>query len=413
MKKRKSSVNGILAALLVISLSANVVLAVFLGMTLTRKDSQESRQIQESSSFSKDQEESVLSHEEEETSQSGTEGSSLNEKGESKENGTDTGTQDESGKDAGSGKKAESESLSGDESTEDGSEAGSGSQGDGESEKETQKQAGGVGSSQVSQQGPIPDILENQISAREVLGETWAVSVQILEDSEHDSQIYEYHGDVSMQSASVIKVFIMGAVYDRMCYPSSPDRLISMNESYDGELRDLLEQMITVSDNNAANRLVELLGEGDFQKGAQVVNQFCEEYGFESTRLGRRFLEENPSDDNYTSAADCTRILAMIYEGECVGQEASEKMLDILNRQTNTVKIPSGLPQGTRTANKTGEMPEGYGLGCIENDMAVVYSGDGGYILTVLSNNLGGRNSEAQQVIRDISSQVWSWYEKE
>ena len=83
-------------------------------------------------------------------------------------------------------------------------------------------------------------------------GTGWGVKT--LEEEKENSFSCGYHADEKMQSASVIKVFIMGAVYDRKCYPSSPDRLISMQESYEGELRDLLEQMITVSDNNAANR---------------------------------------------------------------------------------------------------------------------------------------------------------------
>ena len=49
-------------------------------------------------------------------------------------------------------------------------------------------------------------------------------------------------------------------------------------------------------------------------------------------------------------------------------------------------------------------MPEGYGLGCIENDIAIVTSPTGNYILAVLSNELGGRNEEAQQVIQHISA---------
>lgn len=256
--------------------------------------------------------------------------------------------------------------------------------------------------------GPMPELVEKYISAREQNWEKWSVSFEQLAKK---GEIYEYNGQEKMQSASVIKVFIMGTVYDRMCYPSSADRLIYAEESYEGELRYLLEQMITISDNNAANRLIEMLGGGDFRKGAEVVNEFCRENGYNETSVGRRFLEENPSGDNYTSAADCRKILNDIYQGTCVGEEASGKMLDILKQQTNTVKIPSGLPSGTVTANKTGEMPEGYGLGCIENDMAVVYSQKGDYILTILSNELGGRNEEAKQVIRDISAFVWQWAE--
>ena len=54
-------------------------------------------------------------------------------------------------------------------------------------------------------------------------------------------------------------------------------------------------------------------------------------------------------------------------------------------------------------------MPLGYGLGCIENDIAVIFSPYGDYVLTVLSNELNGRNDEAQEVIRQISARVSQW----
>ena len=250
---------------------------------------------------------------------------------------------------------------------------------------------------------PVINIANQYLSSREANGEKWSISVENLSNNEK----HVYNASEKMQSASVVKVFIMGAVYDRMCYPSSPERLISANESYDGELRNLLEQMITVSDNSAANQLITKLGEGDFKKGAEVVNNFCIENGYTSTSIGRAFLESNPTGDNYTSAEDCTKILSDIYRGICVNEEASAKMLDILKNQTVKTKISMGVPVEIKTANKTGEMPEGYGLGCIENDMAIVFTEKGDYIITVLSNELGGRNEEAVHTIRQISSDVW------
>ena len=61
-----------------------------------------------------------------------------------------------------------------------------------------------------------------------------------------------------MQAASLIKLFIMGAVYenyDQLC------------ETYDADtLNSYLNPMITVSDNDAANTLVNMLGGGTYRK---------------------------------------------------------------------------------------------------------------------------------------------------
>lgn len=245
--------------------------------------------------------------------------------------------------------------------------------------------------------------LDTYLDGEEASGAKWAVSVQNLSDGAR----YEKNAEESMQSASVIKVFIMAAVYGKICYPAEGEEAIYAQEQYDGELKELLTNMITVSDNEAANRLVELLGNGDFEAGKQIVNAFCRENGYTGTHLGRRFLEENPTDDNFTTAADCGKLLRAIYEGSCVSQEASAKMLELLKGQTRTGKIPSGLPQGITAANKTGEMSEGYGLGCIENDIAIVYGEQQDYVICVLANDLAGRNEEAIQKIQEISSYVY------
>jgi beta-lactamase class A len=136
-----------------------------------------------------------------------------------------------------------------------------------------------------------------------------------------------------------------------------------------------------------------------------AANEFCKDHGYTSTHLGRKFLESAPTDDNYTSAYDTAKLLSEILQGTLVNEEASGKMLEILKGQTVRTKIPTGLPGDFTSANKTGEMPEGYGLGCIENDTAIIWPSNAQpYVLTVLSNDLGGRNDEAIQIIRNIAS---------
>ena len=251
--------------------------------------------------------------------------------------------------------------------------------------------------------GIAGEIADEFLFTREAMGEKWAVAA----GNPISGEFHTHNGDVVMQSASVIKLYIMGAVYEHMCYPAKETDYIPFGESYDGELRAVLEEMIQVSSNEAANRLIDALGQGDPQAGKDIVNRFCREHGYIGTHLGRKLLESEPKDDNYTTAADTAKILADMVTGKLVNEEASAKMMDILRGQRIVGKIPAGLPAGYISANKTGEMPEGYGLGCIENDAAVIYPPGGDpYILVVLSNDLAGRNDEAVQVIRDISGYV-------
>jgi N-acetylmuramoyl-L-alanine amidase len=284
---------------------------------------------------------------------------------------------------------------------------------EGEEETESQVQAETQIQTETEEESypePVNTILDQVIAGREAMGEHWAVGYEDLATGE----VCGYHDADVMQSASVVKLFIMGAVYRYMCYPPEGEEPLPFGEEYEGQLREVINSMITVSDNDAANLLVDRLGGGDFAKGAELIAEFCKENGYVGTSVGRRFLESNPTGDNYTTAADTRKFLSDLYHGKLVNEEASAKMLEIVKGQTLRNKIPSGLPEGFASGNKTGEMPEGYGLGCIENDVAIVFPPEGqgeGYILTVLSNDLAGRNSEAIEAIRQISSLTAQWYQ--
>ena len=275
---------------------------------------------------------------------------------------------------------------------------------------ESEMQAGTETESEAEAlQEPVSTIVKEVIAKREAMNERWAVGYEDLASGE----VCGYHDTSVMQSASVVKLFIMGAVYRYMCYPKEGEEAISFGEEHEGQLRETINKMITVSDNDAANLLVDRLGEGDFKKGAELVAEFCKENGYTGTSLGRRFLDPNPTDDNYTTAADTRKFLSDIYHGKLINEEASAKMLEVVKAQAQKNKNPAGLPEGFTSGNKTGEMPEGYNLGCIENDVAIVFPPEGkgeGYILTILSNELAGRNNEAISEFGKMSSMVAQWY---
>lgn len=191
-----------------------------------------------------------------------------------------------------------------------------------------------------------------------------------------------------MQAASLIKLYIMGAVYENY------DELKSKNSDID----TLLYQMITVSDNTSANTLISLLGGGSSDTGKQAVNSYCAEHGFYNTEINRLLLEPNTNGDNYTSTGDCGRFLLMVYNGQL---PHSGDMTALLKQQTRTYKIPAGIPGGVTTANKTGE------LDYVQNDAAIVYS-DTPYIICVMSENLND-SSTAVQSIAYISAGVYEY----
>lgn len=242
---------------------------------------------------------------------------------------------------------------------------------------------------------------KNYTDSLESNGETWAIAAMDLTTQAYST----IHAEKQMQSASVIKAFIMAAVYKNLVYP---DNSTTVSADYETTLKPLLTSMITVSDNDSANELVRKLGNGDFSAGAAAVNTFCEERGYTSTHLGREFLAADPTDDNYTSASDCCRLLSEIYSSTLVNADASADMLALLSGQTKTSKIPAGIPSGVATANKTGELADSGKLGVVENDIAIILDKEHPYVLCVLSNNIQN-NTSAQDTIKKISADVYNY----
>lgn len=202
-----------------------------------------------------------------------------------------------------------------------------------------------------------------------------------------------------MESASLIKLYIMGAV----CQAIESGFL-----SDTPEIQEQMEQMITVSDNESSNRLVEALSPSglDHPQGRAVVNGFAALNGFADTAQGRALKDHRdvePVEKNYTSVRDCGLFMEKVYRGECVSPEASERMLGLLKGQQNREKIPGGLPKDTMTANKTGE------VSTMEHDAAIVYGPGRDYVLCVMSVGLTDTRA-AREHIREISAVVYEGF---
>lgn len=234
--------------------------------------------------------------------------------------------------------------------------------------------------------------LENYISG---LDGDWAVYVKNLETNE-----YMEIDSHQMVAASLIKLFIMAAFYDK----ADNGEL-----EFDTAAADYMSDMITISHNEASNELVRMLGGGDHPAGMEVVNRYTAENGYPDTRQERDMKDYRQvpvEGENYTSVKDCGLLLERIYRSECVSAEYDGQMLDMLKRQTRTKKIPAGVPAGVETANKTGE------LSSVENDVAIIFSPACDYILCVMSNNLQN-TSAARSGITGISAMVYEYFNPE
>lgn len=197
----------------------------------------------------------------------------------------------------------------------------------------------------------------------------------------------------SMQAASLIKLYIAGAVYENI-----DNGTITKNDNMD----NLLSKMIIESDNTAANDLVTLLGNQDVVLGMERVNRYCITHGFTDTHMGRLLLAPNDDDDNYTSVNDVTAFLIQVYEGSLSG---SVDILSYMKSQQRTSKLPAGIPEGVITANKTGELSD------VENDAMIVLAEEKPYIICVMCQYLSS-TGEARTWMTSLSSKVYEYNEQ-
>lgn len=256
------------------------------------------------------------------------------------------------------------------------------------SENSKESVFGGTASNETVTDEKMMQLLEQIQNSLPANNGRWSVFVgDLLEESE--GAVNEQR----MQAASLIKLYIMGAVYENYDL---------LTQQYGQESVDTnLHSMITVSDNDAANTLVNYLGGGDSSSGMQVVNDFCTKEGYTSTHMGRMLLESNEYDDNYTSVSDCGHFLTEIYWED--DYTYAEEMLELLADQERCNKIPAQIPDGVSVANKTGELSD------VENDAGIIYNAENDLILVFMSENLTDTGN-AQNTIATVSRQIYDYY---
>lgn len=170
----------------------------------------------------------------------------------------------------------------------------------------------------------------------------------------------------------------------------------------------LTTDMIVKSGNNSTNALIRWLGDGDYEKGEESVNDWLMQKGLRDTCLKRK-MGEFPYDntplgrENYSNCADLAKLLKLIYEHKIIDYENSELILNLLKRSKKYGEIPAGIDdKGAVVANKTGEIP-GY-----LHDAAIVFDKGNDYILVILTKSPDNKSS----YMANLSKIIWDYYKK-
>ncbi len=206
------------------------------------------------------------------------------------------------------------------------------------------------------------------------------------------NRVWAQHPDALFPSASLIKVPVMAGVFARIRDGdlALSGRLTlrrrhrvggsgSLKWRPDGTkltVRELLQLMISESDNTATAVLLEAAGIGHLQR------QFPR-LGLVSTGIcpeGMSIRGRPVAQENYTTAREMTMLMEKIYRGELVDASSSRLMLAILkHRKAISSRLAKGLPAGWGIAHKTGLLRRA----C--HDSAIIFTPRGDYALTVLT----------------------------
>ncbi len=162
-------------------------------------------------------------------------------------------------------------------------------------------------------------------------------------------------------------------------------------------VRGLVELMITVSSNLAANLLIDRVG-------AARANRTAHELGADSIAV-LRGVEDIPAFNaglnNTATARDLGVLLLGVANGTAASPASCRAMVDVLARQRFNDGIPAELPPGTRVAHKTGEIT------AINHDAGIVYPARGpAYVLVVLTRGIKEQETSSR-LIADLSLMVY------
>ena len=206
-----------------------------------------------------------------------------------------------------------------------------------------------------------------------------------------------------MRSASMIKVFILATVMEKAKQGEiNIDETLTLKGSdkvggagilagyasgTELTLREVLELMITHSDNTATNIVIDRVG-------METINDYIKQQGYNDTILRRKMMDYDAiaaGRENFSSVQDLGTFFTRLYNYDCVGEEYDKIMIDFLVKQTDTDCFPAALP-GKQIAHKTGALDGLY------DDGGIIYSDTGDAVLVIMTENFTGEYNTIQHM---------------
>jgi beta-lactamase class A len=241
--------------------------------------------------------------------------------------------------------------------------------------------------------------------------------------------------DLSFTASSVIKIPILVSAYRRL-EENQPNRIV-----VDEDTLRSLEEMITKSDNQASDRVMQNVI--DSFRGPLSVTDDMQELGLENTFLAGFFytgaplmqvfrtpgnqrvdtyIERDPYSqttpieigillqDIYQCAETGGGSLAAVFPGELTQTEC-QQMIQFLKNDRTPWLILAGVPDGTEVAHKHGWVSDAFGIIHDMSDAGIVFTRGGDYVLSIfLYHPVQLVFEPANELVSQLSQAVYNYY---
>jgi beta-lactamase class A len=163
--------------------------------------------------------------------------------------------------------------------------------------------------------------------------------------------------------------------------------------------RDLAQFMVAVSDNTAANVLIDRVGRDN-------VNAMLHSIGLSKTMLRRKMMDiaaARRGDENVATPQEMVRLLEAIYKEKVLNKEMTAKLV----KQLSTLKqsyIPRLLPDNIEVANKPGE------LEAVRTDSGIVFVPNRPFAISVMTAYNRDERA-AGNAISEVALEAYHYFE--
>ncbi len=161
---------------------------------------------------------------------------------------------------------------------------------------------------------------------------------------------------------------------------------------------DLAGFVVAVSDNAATNVLIDRVG-------MENVNHMLDSLGLHQTRLRRKMMDIKAAEqgrENVSTPREMTALLEAIHRGKLLNPQMTDDFIKLLCT-TKDSPLPRLLPDGTRIANKPGE------LDGVRTDSGIVFLKQHPYVISVMTTYARDEHA-ASEAISQISLIAYHYF---